>query len=86
VFSSPHQPAPRPISNRPFETWSIVAACFARRAGCLKAAQLTTVPKRTRVVCVASAASAVQASNKAASSRAAVKWSQSQMLLNPSSS
>ena len=60
--SSSSHPAPSPRSRRPPESRSIVSAIFARSAGWRNGAQSTSVPRRTREVMAASAASDVRGS------------------------
>ena len=54
--------APIPISRRPSEKWSTVAAILARRAGCLYRFPVTLTPIRTLRVRAAMQASVVQLS------------------------
>jgi hypothetical protein len=67
--STSFQPAPRPSTNRPPEISSIVAACFARRAGLWKPVQATSGPMVTLLVTAARAAISVQASHGPRGSR-----------------
>ncbi len=62
VCSSVHQPAPMPISTRPPEISSTVAADFASTDGRRNVTGDTSVPSRIRSVSAASAASSAQAS------------------------
>ena len=85
--SGTNQPAPKPSSSRPFETWSSVTAICAIRAGWRNVFELTSTPTRMRSVRAASAASSVQPSKYGPSGRLGwLKWSQSQALSKPSCS
>lgn len=60
----PGAPAPIPISNLPFEMWSIVIACLAKTAGCRNGIDDTNVPILIIEVQFANAARVVQPSNQ----------------------
>ena len=54
-YSARSQPAPRPSSNRPPESTSMVAASLASTAGWRKSLEKTSEPTRRRVVASAAA-------------------------------